>query len=45
MFNSSKIPFAKSKYDHVSNGWKGLDVRNNCYVGKKYIWSVEIYEI
>jgi hypothetical protein len=44
-FSSSKIPFAKSKHDHVSNGWKGFDVRNNCYVGQKSIWSVEIGEI
>ena len=44
-FSSSKLTLAKSKHDHVSNGWKGFDVRNNCYVGQKSILSVEIGEI
>jgi hypothetical protein len=32
------------KHGLVGNGWKGLDMRNNCYVEQKSIWSWEINE-
>jgi hypothetical protein len=44
MFPSAKVTLRKSKHRHVSNGWKGLDIRNKSYVGKKSIWSLEICE-
>jgi hypothetical protein len=44
MFISSKFPYGKSKHGNVSNGWKGLDIRNKIYIGKKSIWSLEICE-
>ena len=34
----------KVQKNNVSNGWKSLEIRNKSRVGKKFIWSLEIYE-
>jgi hypothetical protein len=38
------MPLEKLKHRHVGNGWKGLDMRNKCYVEQKSIWSWENIE-